>query len=244
VTEKRLKYTQTSSDIRIIDEAFEEIKTYLRYIKGMGPFELNLPEESIKRLEGWRFSKGAGQEETLADIRKDLGNCRRCGLYRSRKNIVFGAGNPNARLVFVGEAPGYEEDMVGEPFVGAAGQLLTKIIKAINLSRGDVYICNVIKCRPPGNRNPKPEEIATCSPFLFRQLHAIKPKVICTLGTFAAQTLLQTKAPISELRGHFFTYQGIMVMPTYHPAFLLRNPEKKREVWEDMQNIQKVYEES
>nr|HID59346.1 uracil-DNA glycosylase [Desulfobacterales bacterium] len=237
---QRLKYIQGSRDIAIIDEAIEDTKTYLRYVKGMGIFVLHLSEESIKTLESWSDKKGSGTGETLIEIRKDLGNCRRCSLHRSRKNIVFGAGNPNSRLVFVGEAPGYEEDLLGEPFVGRAGQLLTRIIRAINLSREEVYVCNVIKCRPPRNRNPEPEEIATCSPFLFRQLGAINPKVICTLGTFAAQTLLQTRAPISELRGKFFKYQGITVMPTYHPAFLLRNPEKKREVWEDMQNIRKV----
>jgi DNA polymerase len=142
-------------------------------------------------------------------------------------------------LVFVGEGPGYEEDRQGEPFVGAAGQLLTKIIQAMNLTRDQVYICNIIKCRPPGNRNPKADEIQTCSPFLVRQLKAIAPEFIVALGTFAAQTLLETSEPISRMRGRFYDYRGIKLMPTYHPAFLLRNPEKKRDVWEDVQKLMK-----
>jgi DNA polymerase len=142
----------------------------------------------------------------------------------------------------VGEGPGYEEDLHGLPFVGQAGQLLTKILKAIHLEREDVYIGNIIKCRPPKNRNPEPEEIAACLPFLQRQIRAIRPKLICALGTFAAQTLLQTQTPISRLRGHFQAYEGIPVLPTYHPAFLLRNPAKKRDVWEDMQKLQAAYE--
>ena len=142
----------------------------------------------------------------------------------------------------MGEGPGYEEDMQGEPFVGKAGQLLTRILRAIGLTREDVYICNIIKCRPPGNRNPEPDEIAACIPFLRRQLRAIGPGLICALGTFAAQTLLVTKTPISRLRGNFCTYEGIRLLPTYHPAFLLRNPAKKADVWEDMQKLQEAYE--
>jgi DNA polymerase len=144
----------------------------------------------------------------------------------------------------VGEGPGYEEDIQGEPFVGKAGQLLTRILRAIGLTREDVYICNIIKCRPPGNRNPEPDEIAACIPFLRRQLRAIGPGLICALGTFAAQTLLATKTPISRLRGNFYTYEGIRILPTYHPAFLLRNPAKKADVWEDMQKLQEAYEKS
>jgi DNA polymerase len=151
-------------------------------------------------------------------------------------------GNAKAHLVFVGEGPGADEDAQGEPFVGRAGQLLTRIIEAIQLRREDVYICNIIKCRPPGNRNPEPDEVAACEPFLRAQLAVIKPKLICALGTFAAQTLLRTKEPISRLRGRFFAYEGIPLLPTFHPAFLLRKPHEKRTVWEDMKLLQKEYQ--
>lgn len=175
--------------------------------------------------------------ESLGDIERDLKDCRRCGLSSKRTKIVFGAGCGQARLVFVGEGPGYEEDKQGKPFVGAAGKLLNRILEAMHLSRDDVYICNIVKCRPPNNRNPEPPEISTCVPFLERQIRAIKPECICALGKFAAQTLLEEKAPISKLRGRFHTYHGIHVMPTYHPAYLLRNPGSKRDVWNDMQQI-------
>ena len=176
-------------------------------------------------------------ELTLESIRAEIGNCQRCKLAPRRTNIVFGAGNPNAELVFVGEAPGFDEDQQGLPFVGRAGQLLTKIIESINLKRDDVYICNVLKCRPPENRNPEPDEVGACNPFLRKQLTAIRPKIVCCLGTFAAQTVLQTAAPISKLRGKFFDMDGIRIIATFHPAYLLRSPEKKREVWEDMKQI-------
>jgi uracil-DNA glycosylase family 4 len=175
--------------------------------------------------------------ETVESIRLDLGACQRCSLGDSRTNLVFGVGNENADIVFVGEAPGRDEDLKGEPFVGEAGQLLTKIIQAMGFAREDVYICNVLKCRPPNNRNPQTEEIEACYPFLLRQLQAISPKIIIALGTFAAQTLLQTRTPISQLRGHVQDYHGIPLMPTFHPAFLLRNPAKKREVWDDMKVV-------
>ncbi len=175
--------------------------------------------------------------ESLKDIREDLGECRRCKLCERRTHIVFGAGNAGARLMFVGEGPGRDEDLQGEPFVGAAGRLLTKIIQAIQLTRKEVYIANIIKCRPPGNRNPEPEEIRTCYPFLERQIQAIRPEFICALGSFAARTLLSTTQPISRLRGRFHNYKGIRVVPTFHPAFLLRNPERKRDVWEDMKML-------
>jgi uracil-DNA glycosylase len=175
--------------------------------------------------------------ETLDTIRLDLGDCQRCKLAPMRTNIVFGSGNPHAELVFVGEAPGFDEDQQGLPFVGRAGQLLTKIIESIALKREDVYICNVLKCRPPDNRNPEPDEVAACNPFLRRQLAAIRPKVVCCLGTFAAQNVLQVAAPISKLRGKFFDMDGMRVIATFHPAYLLRSPEKKREVWEDMKQI-------
>jgi DNA polymerase len=194
----------------------------------------------LAKLEKW------GQDpqsfsETLEDIGADLGDCQRCRLARERNCIVFGEGNPRAKLVFVGEGPGFEEDRQGKPFVGAAGQLLTRIIEAIKLTRSQVYICNIIKCRPPGNRNPEPDEIKTCFPFLERQIAAIQPDFICALGTFAAQTLLKTATPISRLRGRFHSYNGIKVLPTYHPAYLLRNPDKKRDVWEDMKMLMKEY---
>jgi DNA polymerase len=173
----------------------------------------------------------------LESIRKEIGDCQRCKLAPKRTNIVFGSGNPNAELVFVGEAPGYDEDQQGLPFVGRAGQLLTKIIESINLKREDVYICNVLKCRPPDNRNPEPDEVASCNPFLKKQLAVIRPKIVCCLGTFAAQTVLQTPASISKLRGRFIDMDGIRVIATFHPAYLLRSPDKKREVWEDMKQI-------
>jgi len=177
---------------------------------------------------------------TLRDIREELGDCQRCNLCSTRNNIVFGEGHENARLVFVGEAPGGEEDKQGRPFVGRAGQLLTRIVEAMGLSRKDVYICNILKCRPPQNRNPRPEEIQVCEPFLIKQLEAIQPTVICALGTFAAKTLLKKDVPISQLRGRFHAYQGIQLMPTYHPAYLLRNPGAKKQVWQDVQMIMEL----
>ncbi|MFZ5862624.1 MAG: uracil-DNA glycosylase [Nitrospirota bacterium] len=174
----------------------------------------------------------------LECLRTDtIGDCRRCGLAPTRTNLVFGVGNPRADLVFVGEAPGAEEDAKGVPFVGAAGQLLTKIIEAMGLRRDDVYIANILKCRPPGNRNPLPDEIDSCEPFLISQLEIIAPKVICALGTFAAQTLLKTKDPISRLRGRWHAYHDIPLMPTFHPAYLLRNPAEKKTVWTDVQAV-------
>ena len=170
-------------------------------------------------------------------VRDERGDCQRCKLAGERKQLVFGTGNPDAALVFVGEAPGAEEDRTGEPFVGAAGQLLTKMIEAMGFARQDVYICNIIKCRPPGNRNPEPDEIAACEPFLKAQLAAIRPRMIVCLGKFAAQTLLRSDAPISRLRGAWKAYEGIPLMPTFHPAFLLRNPSAKREVWADLQQV-------
>ena len=176
----------------------------------------------------------------LEDVKKELGDCQRCSLGRLRTNIVFGEGNTRAEIVFVGEAPGGDEDVQGRPFVGRAGQLLTRIVEAMGLKRADVYICNILKCRPPGNRNPRPEEITACEPFLIKQLEAINPRVICALGTFAARTLLKTDVPITILRGKFHSYHGIQLMPTYHPAYLLRNPGAKKQVWEDVQKMMKL----
>jgi len=176
---------------------------------------------------------------SLEDIRRDMEDCQCCSLHAGRKNVVFGSGNPQARLVFVGEAPGADEDQQGLPFVGRAGQLLTKIIEAMGFKREDVYIANILKCRPPNNRNPLPAEIQVCEPFLVKQLRAISPEIICALGTFAAQTLLKREIPITVMRGKFYDYHGIALMPTYHPAYLLRNPSAKRQVWEDVQQIMK-----
>jgi DNA polymerase len=176
--------------------------------------------------------------DALAAVRADIGDCTRCKLHtQGRTQVVFGVGNPQADLMFVGEAPGADEDVQGVPFVGRAGQLLTKIIEAIGMTRQDVYIANVIKCRPPQNRNPEPDEIETCEPFLFQQIDLIKPKVIVTLGKFAAQCLLRSEEPISRLRGRIFDYRGAKLIPTFHPAYLLRNPSSKREVWEDMKLV-------
>jgi uracil-DNA glycosylase len=215
------------------DTAIDELCETFRFLSQTGCHGFDCSKESLNIMESWGH-KQAYSPETLETIQTDLGDCRRCRLSQSRKHIVFGAGDPHARLVFVGEGPGYDEDQKGEPFIGAAGRLLTKIIEAIKHTRDQVYICNIIKCRPPGNRNPLPDEIEACLPFLKRQLSVIKPDVICALGTFAAQALLDTTLPISKLKGRFHDYNGIRVLPTYHPAYLLRNPGKKRDVWEDM----------
>jgi len=178
------------------------------------------------------------EKEALETIRADIGDCTRCKLCRlGRKQVVFGVGNPNADLMFVGEAPGRDEDIQGIPFVGRAGQKLTQIIESIGLKREDVYIANVIKCRPPDNRNPEPDEVETCEPFLFRQVDTIKPKVIVALGTFASKSLLKTTESISRLRGRVYDYRGAQLVPTFHPAFLLRNPSCRRDVWEDMKKV-------
>jgi DNA polymerase len=190
------------------------------------------------------FSLSDEERESLEIVRADLGDCRRCKLCSDRTNIVFGSGTPQAQLMFVGEGPGADEDAQGLPFVGAAGQLLTKIIEAIQLTRDQVYICNIVKCRPPSNRTPEEDEIAACSPFLFRQIESIRPKVICCLGAVAAQTLLGTKTAVGKLRGHFHEYRGIQVMPTWHPAYLLRNPAAKRDVWDDIRKIKALLDEA
>lgn len=178
--------------------------------------------------------------ETLEDIRLDLGECQRCKLWTTRTNIVFGEGSPQAELMFIGEAPGADEDATGRPFVGRAGQLLNKMVEAIDLKREDVYIANVLKSRPPGNRNPEADEVKACLPFLLRQIATIRPKLIVALGNPAMQTLLATKVGITKMRGEFQPYPrlpGIWVLPTFHPAYLLRSPDKKREAWEDLKKI-------
>ena len=230
-----------------------EIAEHLRYFAEMGV-------EGVSKDVKWRQRADAaaapfdsddsagglilaqGNDDSLAAIQSDIGSdCRRCKLCSmGRSQIVFGVGNPKARLMFVGEAPGEEEDKRGEPFVGRAGQLLTKIIEAIGLTREQVYIANVIKCRPPSNRNPEPDEVEQCEPYLFRQIDVIKPRVIVPLGKFAAQSLLKTMDPITRLRGRQFDYRGAALIPTFHPAYLLRNPSAKREVWEDMKKVRSI----
>lgn len=209
--------------------------------KGTGRLQRQEPPDGGSAPSGGIQKKALRKgSSSLEVVREELGDCTRCPLHRTRLNLVFGEGSPKARLVFVGEAPGEEEDRQGRPFVGRAGQLLTRIINAMGLSREEVYICNILKCRPPGNRNPKDGEIATCEPFLVKQLEAIDPEIVCALGTFAARTLLRTEAPISAIRGKFHDYHGRKLMPTYHPAYLLRNPDAKKLVWEDVQKIMKI----
>ncbi len=212
--------------------------SYLTRLKG------DVPDRGAAAITADKAAPAAGTAfggivSAMEEVRAALGDCRRCILHGTRRSLVFGEGNPTADLVFVGEAPGADEDAQGRPFVGRAGQLLTKIIEAMGLKREEVYICNILKCRPPGNRNPEPDEIAACEPFLIRQLEAIRPRVICALGTFAAHALLKSEAPISVLRGNFHSYQEIPLMPTYHPAYLLRNPGAKKQVWADVQVIMK-----
>ncbi|MCX7823250.1 MAG: uracil-DNA glycosylase [Syntrophobacterales bacterium] len=215
-------------------------------------------EETVRWLEtlckNWEFfgvemvsrtitpitNQGKNPSEELAKLGKTLEGCTRCRLSEGRTHIVFGDGNPDAQLVFVGEGPGHEEDIQGLPFVGQAGRLLTKMIHSIGLSRKEVYICNVVKCRPPQNRTPLTDEIATCSPFLLRQLEIIQPKVICALGACAVETLLKTRQPINRIRRKLFKWQNIFVVATFHPAYLLRNPIEKRKAWEDLLIIKKL----
>jgi uracil-DNA glycosylase family 4 len=205
-----------------------QIKGHLRYQKELG-------------IDTLLSQKQKEPVQDLNVVRREIGECTRCRLHEGRNHLVFGEGDPHAALVFVGEGPGRDEDLQGKPFVGRAGELLTRIIEAIDLTREEVYIANIVKCRPPNNRDPRPDEIQTCLPFLLKQLEVIKPKIICALGTFAAQTLLETEEKISALRGHFYPYHGAKLMPTYHPAFLLRNPQFKKHVWEDMKQIREEY---
>lgn len=210
-----------------LNEIIEAVKKYMELEERSGISEICYEPKT----------RGKPDIEVLI---KDVNSCKECELHKTRRNVVFGAGSTKAELMFVGEAPGMEEDLQGLPFVGRAGQLLTKIIEAMGFQRKDVYIANVLKCRPPDNRNPLPAEILTCERYLIKQIELIKPRVICALGKFAAQTLLRTETPISKLRGHFQDYHGVMLMPTFHPAYLLRNPQDKGLVWEDMKKIKKV----
>ena len=194
----------------------------------------------VQKVEPSVPERATLSRETLVEVRADLGDCTRCVLHEKRTNLVFGVGNPSADLMFIGEGPGFEEDRQGIPFVGPAGRLLTKIIRAIDLSRDDVYIANVVKCRPPGNRDPEPEEVEECRSFLDRQVDAIRPKVICALGRVSALNLLRTDEGITRIRGRMYPYRGAKLVPTFHPAYLLRNPEKKRECWQDMKLIRRL----
>jgi DNA polymerase len=203
------------------------------YLKSIGVQYLPCSEPALE-------TGGEKGMDTLDSLRETIGDCQRCPLGKGRINLVFGVGSPEAELVFVGEAPGRDEDIQGEPFVGRAGQLLTRIIDAMGLSRDQVYICNVIKCRPPGNRDPLPEEIEECEPFLREQLNILNPRIVCALGSFAARTLLKTEGRISQLRGRLHTYNGIPLIPTYHPSYLLRNPQAKRDVWQDIQKVMEI----
>ena len=226
----------------------DHLAEHLRFAAELGvagasrdPVWRDRKQGSATRLQILPAGPPAPPLDALVMLRADIGDCTRCKLHTlGRQQIVFGVGNPRAELMFVGEAPGRDEDIQGEPFVGRAGQLLTKIIEAIGLRREDVYIANVIKCRPPENRNPEPDEVETCEPFLFRQIDSIKPTVIVALGKFAAQTLLRTLDPISRLRGRVFEYRGATLIPTFHPAYLLRNPSSKREVWDDMKRVRSL----
>jgi DNA polymerase len=233
-----------SKDIR--QEALEilsSLKSYFesRKLSGINCFYLD-PADTSGTANHAELQTGVEQKRVrLKEVQEELGDCRRCKLHAKRKNIVFGEGSPAARLMFVGEAPGADEDMQGRPFVGKAGQLLTRIINAIDLERSDVYIANIIKCRPPSNRDPEEDEIQTCIPFLKKQLEIIQPRIICALGRLAAQALLETDRGITELRGRFQMFGDSKVMPIYHPSYLLRNPARKKETWLDMQVVQKEY---
>jgi len=236
---------ERSSESSGLAGALSDAREILEYAQALGFQEVEVKE--LGKAKGSKAAhKARGKSKSLSakdkakaldELRAEIGDCTRCRLCKGRQNIVFGVGNADADLMFIGEGPGRDEDIQGEPFVGRAGQLLTKIIEAMGLKRPDVYIANIVKCRPPNNRNPEPDEAATCKPFLIRQAEIIEPKVIVCLGSVAAQNLLATDAKITRLRGHFTQWQGIPVMPTYHPAFLLRNPNMKRPVWEDMQKV-------
>lgn len=218
-----------------LKEIVGSIKSYIELERASGVEEMfsnRVGDKEVKRQE-------ASDNGYLDSLRMEVLGCRRCSLHKTRRNVVFGAGNTSAELMFIGEAPGEDEDIQGLPFVGRAGKLLTKIIEAMGLTREDVYIANILKCRPPNNRIPLPTEIMECEDNVKRQVELIKPKVICTLGKFASQTLLRSQTPISALRGRFQEYNGIKVMPTFHPAYLLRNPNDKRLVWQDMKKVMK-----
>lgn len=220
----------------ILPSPLAALKQHLEAEKALGAPGIFLSHSRRQSADAETYSREAAT--ALAALQNEFSACALCSLSRTRTNIVFGSGSPNAKLFFVGEAPGFDEDKEGLPFVGAAGQLLSKIIQAMKLRREDVYIANCLKCRPPQNRNPLPSEIVACNPILMRQIEIIRPQVICALGKFAAQTLLGSDEPISRLRGKFHEWKfGAKIMATFHPAYLLRNPEDKKIVWQDMQQI-------
>lgn len=250
-----------------LKEIVDELKRYMEFQQSMGVKTVpaqkvatlqsapTVSEETEPRTEAMDKKTNRADEDiitieepvdlfdakimTLEEIREEIGDCTRCKLHEGRTNLVFGDGNPRARLMFVGEGPGRDEDMQGKPFVGRSGKLLTKIIEAMGLKREDVYICNVVKCRPPDNRTPEPGEMSTCEQFLFKQIRFIKPEVIVCLGATAAKSILRTKDSLGSLRGKFHMYSGTKLMVTYHPAALLRNPHFKKPAWEDMQVVMK-----
>lgn len=230
----------------------EDIKTILYFYHSLGferlPINCSLKfkvpsskseNKENSELNSSRVTRNASRDKkaALGELRQEIGDCQMCKLSKGRKNIVFGEGNPDAVLMFIGEAPGREEDIQARPFVGDAGKLLTRLIEKMGFKREDVYIGNIVKCRPPLNRDPEEEEMRTCSPFIDRQIEIISPRVIVSLGRISAQTLINTKIPISRLRGRFYEYKGIPLMPTFHPAYLLRNPKDKWLVWEDIQKV-------
>jgi DNA polymerase len=219
------------------------LKEFINYQRRLG---LQLIEEKgqVEKISTSAMSESTPEPTevmTLEEIRQEMGDCRRCKLWKTRAHLVFGVGNPEARLMFIGEAPGAEEDQRGEPFVGEAGQLLNRMLNKMEISRQEVYITNVVKSRPPGNRNPTAEEIAACRPFLLKQIQVIRPRVIVTLGAIATHALLETKDPLNRLRGHWQQWRGFAVMPTYHPSYLLRVPQDRIKTWGDMQKVLVVY---
>ena len=233
-------------DQSVIDQSdpIALVRDFLTFQKELGVVDVPLPSDTSGPSLATATKKRSEivpESDTLDSFEIQVKTCRACVLCESRNHVVFGSGNPEAGVMFIGEAPGRDEDLQGIPFVGAAGELLTKMILGIKLTREDVYIANVIKCRPPGNRDPVTEEIEQCEPFLLRQIEFIQPTVICTLGRFAAQTLLKTTTPIGRLRGKVYSYNGIKLIPTYHPAALLRNPQWKRPTWEDLKLLRYEY---
>ncbi len=224
-----------------ISEPVGELRSIVSHLKRLmkADMEMGLEPPTLSSTTLSYLDAEVSDFASLEDLRQSIGDCRRCRLCQGRTKLVFGEGSPEARLVFVGEGPGRDEDLVGLPFVGEAGKLLTKIIAAMGLRREEVYICNVVKCRPPKNRDPQEDEIETCLPFLRGQLHLIRPEVICTLGRVAAQALLGQEFRITRERGSWYTFMETPVMPTFHPAYLLRNPSAKRQVWEDVKKVMK-----
>lgn len=233
---------QNSRAIRSSTAADEALANLLDLFRDLGITDFYFPQTQIDPVVAVQNSQNLDLLETLRI--QEIGNCTRCKLHKGRKTIVFGEGNPAAELMLVGEAPGADEDIQGKPFVGRAGQLLMQMIKAIQFERKDVFIANVLKCRPPNNRPPEPDEVQECSPFLFKQIEIIKPKVVLALGTFSAQLLLNSKSSISLLRNRVYDMPFAKVIATYHPSFLLRSPQKKPEAWEDLKLVRKTLQEN